>query len=332
MFCGCSQDDSMASSDVQSAIEFRPMVINPTDVETTRASQATKESITSYGVSCSIYPNTDSYTSAGCGSFFFNQEIDAATGKSGYFWPGKKYNLSFFAYAPYSNDYISIASAKTDIGIPTYKYTVPSDLSKQADFMTCDVLDHIGTSTTPIELSFSHRCADIRFSAYNQSSDAITLKSIAIYGVKYSGTYKNGSWSLESSLNSSSSNPFILSTSTSIASETTIDATGTDNHFILLPQTVSKGTEFIVVKTIEDNEEQTYTYTLPSDLTIEMKKSYNFKLTLSYGLLIVDVDSDIKDWEGEVMYLDVNSSGINGFNSSTIDDDNVSNDISDWTN
>lgn len=334
ILCGCSNDDSLQTMGEQ-PIEFRPMVISPTVVgdETTksRASQATKNDITSFGVSCAIYPSTATYTSAACGSFFFNEEVDASLGTCGYYWPGKEYNLSFYTYAPYGNDYITIASAKTDLGIPTYSYSVPSDLSKQADFMTCDVLDHIGTSTTPIELTFSHRCADIRFSAYNQATDAITLNSISIYGVKYKGTFNNGAWTLESSVNSNSVNPFTLSSSTSIPSETTIDATGTANHFIMLPQTVAKGTEFIVVKTTEEGEEKTYTYTLPNDLTLEMKKSYVFKLTLSYGLLVVDVNSDIKDWEGEMIYLDVDNSDTENFNPSTIDDDNVSNDINDWT-
>ena len=305
-FTACSNymdDEEKGRKTPDSYISFTPMEIQTIGV--TRGAQTTTATITEYGVSSSIYPAANSYTSAGCGSYWFNEKVDAASGNSGHYWPGADYRVSFFAYAPYGLAALAPRS-KNDFGHPVYQYTVPSAIVNQADFITAVVLDHSGEAETePIPLTFEHQCTDIRFNIYNQGSDAITVHSIAMNGLKYSGTNTNGVWTLNPSVNSTSVNPFLLSLGTAIAGEATVDVTGTSNHFIMLPQTVASGTQVFDVDATVSGVRKHYYHTLTSDLVLQKGKSYTFKLTLGEGALIVDTETDIQDWEVEVKYLSI---------------------------
>ena len=317
---GCSQDESISNiveggDSSSKAIIFTPMEFDNVfdNVTVTRGAQSTKANLTAYGVSAAIYPASSTYTSAGCGSYFYNENIDATTGNSGYYWPGADYKVSFYAYAPYNS--LTLRS-KNDLGYPVYSYTVPSAIANQADFITANVTDHSGAGITdPVPLTFSHQCADIRFNVYNQGSDAITIHSISVYGVKYSGTFCEGNspkWTLNDAVNSSSSNPFTLTLGTSVAADATVDVTGTTNHFIMLPQTVASGIQIFDVDATVSGTRKHYYHTLTSSLSLLAEKSYNFKLTLGEGLMIVDTETDISDWAVETKYLTVNSVGTNG--------------------
>ena len=309
LLTGCTQDDIWDAEKDRKQIVFTPMEFEKA-IPVTRGSQATVGSTTSYGVSASIYPAANSFTSAGCGSYWYNAEVVTATGKSGYYWPGADKRVSFFAYAPYGATGLSLVSAN-DNGYPRYTYTVPTTVANQADFMTANVTDHSGAGiTTSVPLTFSHQCADIRFLVYNQGTTSITVHSIAIYGVKYSGTFCESSspkWTLSGTVNSTSVNPFLLSLGTAVAAGATVDMTGTTNHFIMLPQTVASGTQIFDVDATVNGVRSHYYHNLPSALELQAQKSYAFTLTLGEGNMIVDTTTDITDWEVEVKYLTVSS-------------------------
>ena len=298
-FVGCSEDaDALISGDNRTSDRVSFWVEDMEDVQaTTRGTQATLSALDAgFGVSCSVYPSSGTYTSYPCGSYFY--KLQAFPGvETDYYWPETDSKMAFYAYYPYDNSNFTVQSAATANGAPTYAYTVPEAIASQVDVMTTRVVDRLASNHTAVPLTFSHRCTDIRFTAYNQQSEALTVTSIAIYGVKYVGTYTSGtSWSLSGSVNSSSSHPFLLSLSTAVASKATVDLTGTTNHFIMLPQTVANGTDFLVIKTQEDGEERTYTYTLDSSYELVMGKSVTFQLTLGNGTLTVSPVS-VVDWE-----------------------------------
>lgn len=291
-------------------INFTPMEFGVAEA-TTRGTQTAKSDITEYGVSASIYPAANSYTSASCGSYWFCDRIEAASGRSNHYWPGTSYKVSFFAYAPYNNAALTVRS-KDDFGYPVYSYTVPTAIANQVDFITANVIDHSGAGITdPVPLTFSHQLTDVRFRVYNQGSSSITIHSIAIYGVKYSGTFSGSTWTLNGSVNSSSTNPFVLSLGTSIDAGTTVDVTGTTNHFIMLPQTVTSGTEIFVVDATVSGVRKTFTNTLSSALELLRGRSYTFTLKLGEESLIIDTETDIQNWEVETKYLSISSVGSN---------------------
>ena len=171
--------------------------------------------------------------------------------------------------------------------------------------MTAQVTDRPCSSTAVVPLSFVHNCADIRFNVYNRGTSSITLHSIGVYGVKYSGTLHDGVWTLNAATNTTSSNPFLLTLNSSIEGNATVDITGSANHFIMLPQTVAAGTQMIDVDATVGGQRQHYYHSLENSFTLQAGKSYNISMQLGENGIIVDPESDITDWTTETKYLTV---------------------------
>ena len=236
----------------------------------TRGTKVTTAGISNLGVSASVYPAANTYTSAGCGSYFYKESVSSGT-PTRFYWPTSDYKISFFGYYPYNNAAFTVQSAANVTGAPTYAYTVPSAIASQQDIMTGQVTDQPGGSSTPVNMTLAHRCSAIHFSITNDRSEAITVNSISIEGVKYSGTLNENTWTLGSGVNSDSSNPFTLTSNASIATDATIDITGTSNVFLMLPQTLPSGAKLKMVVNDEDFEAdlsgtwiagKTYTYNI----------------------------------------------------------------------
>lgn len=285
------------SADSKAYIKFMP--VGQGRDSSTRASRTTMYNLTSYGVSCSIYGASSSFTSSAYGSYFSNLKIDASKGTCEYPWPGERYKVSFFAYAPYNNEALTVSNASS-LGRPIYTYTVPSDINKQVDFITAKVTDINGAATsTPVALTFNHHLSDVTFSVFNKGYEDITVNSISVFGVKYKGSYSD-KWTLESDQNSATNNPFTLTvTNGTIAGQETVDVSGTSNHMMLLPQTVLSGTDFIVINATINGDTKDYTYTLPSDYVLEEGKAYRLKISLGVQYISVATVEEIEDWTPE---------------------------------
>lgn len=212
----------------------------------TRGTKVTTAGISNLGVSASVYPAANTYTSACCGSYFYKESVSSGTPMS-YYWPTSDYKISFFGYYPYNNASFTVQSAANVTGAPTYAYTVPSSIASQQDIMTGQVTDQSGGSSSPVNMTLAHRCSAIHFSITNDRSDAITVNSISIEGVKYTGTLSGSTWTLGGSVNSSSTNPFTLTYDSSVAAGATVDITGTSNIFMMLPQTLTSSAKLKMV-------------------------------------------------------------------------------------
>lgn len=307
MISSCTEDESNESTSNRIIFSIDDQGFSEGKVHTRGAKV---NSISSFGVSASVYGAASSYTSAGCGSYFYNQEATVGVPLA-YLWPTSDYRISFFAYYPYGNSAFIIQSAANALGSPTYSYTVPSAIASHLDIMTTQRTNMACTPTT-VALSFAHRCADIRFNVYNRGSSSLTVHSIGVYGVKYSGTFNddnNPKWTLNASVNSISSNPFLLTAGTVVAGDETVDITGTTNHFIMLPQTVAAGTQMIDVDATVNGVRNHYYHTLESSFTILAGKIYNIRLEMGEETLIVDMTSDIQDWSEEIKNLSIESVG-----------------------
>ena len=281
----CTENLDVASSTV-------PITITPEKSDfmggaITRGTKVT--SISNFGVSASVYSSASTYTSAGCGSYFFNELATAGT-PTIHFWPTSEYKLSFFAYYPYGNAALTMQSAANATGAPTYAYTVPSAIASQVDVMTGQTTNILGGGSSPVNITMKHRCAAVCFSVTNSRSSAITFTSISIEGVKYSGTLNEETWTLNSAVNSSSSNPFTLAYGGSVAASAIVDVSGLTNIFMMLPQTIPAGAK---VKAVVDGED------FEAELTgsWEAGKQYNYSINVTNNkIIILDEDSDIEDW------------------------------------
>ena len=243
----------------------------------TRGTKVATAGISNLGVSASVYPAASSYTSAGCGSYFYKESVSSGTPMS-YYWPTTDYRISFFGYYPYNNAAFTVLSAASATGVPTYAYTVPSTIASQQDIMTGQATDHPGGSSSPVNMTLAHRCSAIHFSVTNDRSEAITVNSISIEGVKYSGTLNENTWTLGSGVNSSSTNPFTLSSNASVAADATVDITGTSNVFMMLPQSLPATAK---LKVVVDDEE--FEIELTGIWTAG--KEYNYNIAMSEGCI-----------------------------------------------
>ncbi len=265
----------------------------------TRGTKANTSSLNDgFGVSCSVYPSSGTYTSYPCGSYFYKVQSFPGVATD-YYWPTSDYKLSFFAYYPYGNAAFTVQSAASDLGAPTYAYTVPSAIGSQLDVMTGQTINVLGGGSSPVLLTMKHRCAAINFSVTNNRSSDITLNSISIEGVKYSGTLNEETWTLNAAVNSSTSNPFILTYGNTIAVGATANVTGTSDIFLMLPQTIPADAK---VKVVVNGE--------PFETTLsglwEAGKQYNYSIVI-HPQNITAVLS-INNWaEGEIGDIFINN-------------------------
>ena len=237
-------------------------------------------SISSFGVTASVYPQNQSYVINPQGNYFFKEQVvpDIPTE---YYWPSSSYRLAFYAYYPYGEENFTLTSTASTVGSPTYSYTVPSVISRQVDIMTAQVTDHAGGAQMSLALPFRHRCSAVKVSYTNDSPDAVTVRSITLSGIKHSGTLKDDTWTLSSPTSS-----FSLTLNRNVAAGSTSDLTGTSDILLMLPQTLPAGAQMTV--TMSDGTEytadisgvtwtagNTYTY------TISVAGSYDFRLNVT---------------------------------------------------
>lgn len=268
-FAGCMLSGCIQEMDTDST-QNRIMLTIEDDGFDVRTRGAKVNSITDFGISASVYDAASTYTSAGCGSYFFNESATAGT-PTDHYWPTSDYKLSFFAYYPYGNAAFTVQSVASDLGAPIYAYTVPSAIGSQLDVMTGQTTNVLGGGSSPVLLTMKHRCAAVNFSVTNNRSSDITLNSISIEGVKYSGTLNEETWTLNAAVNSNSSNPFTLTYGNTIAVGATVNVTGTSEIFLMLPQTIPADAKVKVVVNGESFE------TTLSGLW-EAGKQYNYSI------------------------------------------------------
>lgn len=231
----------------------------------TRGAQTSTAAISTFGVSGALCMRNSSYTAVGCGSLFYKEEVAPGISMD-YAWPTSDYKLSFFAYYPYGNDNLTMASLATEKGIPAYSYTVPEDAADHVDVMTAQVTDMLGGQQSPVTLSFNHRCTALRFRLTNTGDNTMTVRSVTVAGVKYTGTLRNATWTLGSDTRSS----VLACNDTEVESGETVDLTD-GNYMFMLPQTLP-ATAKVILETEKNTFEgkisgswaagQVYTYSI----------------------------------------------------------------------
>ena len=254
-------------------------------------------SIQSFGVSASVYAAGNSFASAGCGSFFYNEEVSAATGATKHYWPGKDFSCSFFAYYPYGNSLLTLSSASTDLGKPVYSLETPLAVSKQVDFMTAEVLDHEGIASEAVPLTFFHRCAAVRYSFYNQSASTITIHSIHMADVKRNGVLQEDLWTVSGDA-VSMENPMSLTVNLPVEGNEQLELSEDNQTLKLIPQTIPQSASFLKIIYTANGESKESILALTFDLELTEGKLYNLAITLGdYEPLVIDITNiQVADW------------------------------------
>ena len=283
LLTACSKDAGM---DQERYIRLRPVTAAMV-AASTRGTQVTTAPA-SYGASCAVYAGAGGYTSAQQGSRFFNQHI-TSSGETGYYWPAPSKLIAVYAYYPYGDASLMLTSTTASTGYPTYSYTVPDSPAQQKDVMTANMTDIRCDGSQEVDIVFSHRLSDFCMRIENYTGYDLRVNSITVKNLKYTGTLTGSQWTL-----GNARKDFTLTLNQTVTPTNSLDATGSTDHFLMLPQTITAGSQLIDVSlTISGNTHHFY-YQPATDFTPQQGAVYTFVLCIKHG---ISTDVTVGEWE-----------------------------------
>ena len=101
------------------------------------------------------------------------------------YWPGENRTLQFFAWAPANAAFTATPGSPEST---TYEYTVPDNATDQKDIVVATTDRYNGDYEQQVPLTFKHILTAVKFETGSQMQPG-TIKSVALKGVKKSGTY-----------------------------------------------------------------------------------------------------------------------------------------------
>lgn len=221
----------------------KPLYLHPLETENTTVMNAMPQTrgvmnesstVGSFGVSAV-------YSKGGANSSLFHNEEATLNGSywftsSNATWPLDG-SVSFYAYAPYNDPFLSLQGSDAVVKNKTIHYTANTvDLSKQPDLIVAKSESNAFTSSTAnkaVDLSFSHALTAITFSI---SADMIpgTVKSITVSGVYGQGDYDLSKASWVPLANSSSTYAITLNASVKAGESKAL--TDKNSALMMIPQ------------------------------------------------------------------------------------------------
>lgn len=206
------------------------------------------------------------------------------------YWPGENRTLQFFAWAPADAAFTATPGSPEST---TLEYTVPDNATDQKDIVVATTDRFKGNHEQQVPLTFKHILTAVKFETGSQMQPG-TIKSVALKGVKKSGTYKafptgstgEGTWTLNDA--TADYTQELNETTTGTETDGTLVTTG-DSTFMMLPQTLPDGAEVeVVFQDGTSGQERTMSASIagtqwPQGKTVTYKLSitpeYEFKLS-----------------------------------------------------
>ena len=164
------------------------------------------------------------------------------------YWPGENRTLQFFAWAPADAAFTATPGSPEST---TFEYEVPAPATEQKDIVVATTDSYDGNYEQQVPLTFKHILTAVKFETGSQMQPG-TIKSVALKGVKKSGTYKafptgstgEGTWTLNDATADYTQE---LNKATTGAETNGTPVTTEEGTFMMLPQTLPDGAEVEVV-------------------------------------------------------------------------------------
>lgn len=164
------------------------------------------------------------------------------------YWPGENRTLQFFAWAPADAAFTATPGSPEST---TFKYEVPALAAEQKDIVVATTDPYVGNYEQQVPLTFKHILTAVKFETGSQMQPG-TIKSVALKGVKKSGTYTafptgstgEGTWTLNDATADYTQE---LNKITTGAETDGTAVTTEEGTFMMLPQTLPDGAEVEVV-------------------------------------------------------------------------------------
>ena len=164
------------------------------------------------------------------------------------YWPGENRTLQFFAWAPANAAFTATPGSPEST---TFEYEVPALAADQKDIVVATTDPYVGNYEQQVPLTFKHILTAVKFETGSQMQPG-TIKSVALKGVKKSGTYTafptgntgEGTWTLNDATADYTQE---LNKATTGAETNGTPVTAEEGTFMMLPQTLPDGAEVEVV-------------------------------------------------------------------------------------
>lgn len=166
------------------------------------------------------------------------------------YWPGENRTLQFFAWAPANAAFTATPGSPEST---TFEYEVPALATDQKDIVVATTDPYVGNYEQQVPLTFKHILTAVKFETGSQMQPG-TIKSVALKGVKKSGTYTafptggTAGGEREWTLNDATADYTQELNKTTTGTETDgTPVTAEEGTFMMLPQMLPDGAEVEVV-------------------------------------------------------------------------------------
>jgi hypothetical protein len=240
------------------------------------------------------------------------------------YWPTDEASnkLSFIAYYPYeenvsTTDGLTAIPTSSTTGLGTYTFKVPTDPSKQIDFMMSNLMaDETYTSTGGnVPLEFHHMLTQVNFKAKTDAdaTTTVTLTSVKLIGVLNSGTLTvtstatGNTWTLGTTTDTyevpiSATHNTLSSTAIDFTTNAD-DATKYPATLLLMPQTIPAAAT-VEIKYTYKTTGMTTTITDTKTVVLNTKlatwsKNNNILYTFNVGLHKITFTATVSGWDDQ---------------------------------
>ena len=191
--------------------------------------------------------------------YMSNVEVTQASGwTTSYFWPGDRFTMRFFAYAPYGCGGLTPPAAGAQ-GTPQLRYRVAEQVADQQDLLAAWTGEVSGAGTATQPLAFRHALTAVRFATGNQIL-AGRISKITLRGVYASGRYtpnENGTGTWD---NLGDVSDFSVAVSVPVGGTPDQPVTAPAETFLMIPQTLPQGAA-VEIEYTDNISQQTRTLT-----------------------------------------------------------------------
>ena len=241
-------------------------------------------------------------------SFFMNEDVTKIgnnwTMDNTYYWPGANHTLQFYAWAP--ADAITAPSSPENL---TFEYTVPEEATAQQDLVVANE-SRDGDFKQAVSLGFKHICTAVKF-VVGDEMQAGTIKSVALKGVKNTGTYDitNGWTAVSGSADFTQE----LNKETTGNEGNGAEITSAEGTFMMLPQTLPSGASVeVVFHSATTNTDHTLSAPIEgTEWPIGKTVTYKLSITPEYELEFIS-ESELQDAHYVIYPIHIKANDIPG--------------------
>lgn len=242
------------------------------------------------------------------------------------YWPGENRTLQFFAWAPADAAFTATPGSPEST---TFEYEVPAPATEQKDIVVATTDSYDGNYEQQVPLTFKHILTAVKFETGSQMQPG-TIKSVALKGVKKSGTYKafptgstgEGTWTLNDA--TADYTQELNETTTGTETDGTLVTTG-DSTFMMLPQTLPDGAEVeVVFQDGTSGQERTLSASIAGTQWPQGKTvTYSLSITPEYELEFIS-EPELQDAHYIIYPIHIKAGDVpGGWTITSSDPDNV---------